>query len=234
MIENELDRLDILYGFGMRLLGIAYSEANSWAPGCGKPRDGGLTEFGRQAVERMNKLGIAIDISHSGDQTSLDTIEVSGKPIFITHAGARALWHTPRMKPDEVLKACAEQGRRHRHRGGPAHHAHPQAPAALDRVVHGALRVLRQSGRHRPRRASGRTRCSATTWGCTTLSPPTCRSRQPRRQEYPRVEYVEGLENPAEAFPNIVRWLVKHGYSDDDIAKVIGGNTMRVLREVWH
>ena len=49
----------------------------------------------------------------------------------------------------------------------------------------------------------------------------------------PRVEYVDGIENPAEAFPNIVRWLVKHGYSDDDIAKAIGGNVMRVLDKVW-
>ena len=47
------------------------------------------------------------------------------------------------------------------------------------------------------------------------------------------VEYVDGIENPAEAFPNIVRWLVSHGYSDDDIARAIGGNVMRVLEEVW-
>jgi membrane dipeptidase len=52
-------------------------------------------------------------------------------------------------------------------------------------------------------------------------------------QPYPEVEWVDGLENPAEAFPNIVRWLVTHGYSDEDIAKVVGGNVMRVLDEVW-
>src|SRR5205814_8852166 len=106
-IENEVDRLDILYGLRIRSSGIAYSEANTLGSGLKEARDGGLTEFGRQAVRRMNKLGIAIDISHSGDQTSLDTIEASEKPIFITHAGARALWSTKRMKPDEVLKALA-------------------------------------------------------------------------------------------------------------------------------
>ena len=110
MIENEVDRLDILYGFGIRSSGIAYSEANSLGSGLREARDGGLTDLGRQAVRRMNQLGIAIDISHSGDQTSLDTIEVSEKPIFITHVGARALWNTKRMKPDHVLKACAEKG----------------------------------------------------------------------------------------------------------------------------
>src|SRR4030095_10453310 len=76
-IENELDRLDILYGLGIRSSGIAYSEANTLGCVLREQNDGGLTEFGRAAVARMNKLGIAIDISHSGDQTSLDTIEVS-------------------------------------------------------------------------------------------------------------------------------------------------------------
>ncbi|MDQ2952618.1 MAG: dipeptidase, partial [Chloroflexota bacterium] len=109
-IENEVDRLDILYGLGIRSSGIAYSEANTLGSGLKEARDGGLTEFGRQAVKRMNKLGIAIDISHSGDQTSLDTIEASEKPIFATHAGARGLWNTKRMKPDDVLKALAAKG----------------------------------------------------------------------------------------------------------------------------
>ena len=51
--------------------------------------------------------------------------------------------------------------------------------------------------------------------------------------DFPQVEFVDGVENPAEAFPNIVRWLVKHNYSDDDIRKVLGDNVMRVLQEVW-
>ena len=121
-IENEVDRLDILYGLGIRSSGIAYSEANTLGCGLREQNDGGLTEFGRAAVERMNKLGIAIDISHSGDQTSLDTIAVSTKPIFITHAGARALWDTRRMKPDSVLRACADKG------GVIGIEAAPQAP----------------------------------------------------------------------------------------------------------
>src|SRR6185369_10019056 len=72
--------------------------------------DGGLTDFGHKVVGRMNKLGMAIDVSHSGDQTALDTIEASDKPIFITHVGARALWDTVRMKPDHVMQACAAKG----------------------------------------------------------------------------------------------------------------------------
>ena len=110
MIENELDRIDILYGIGVRSMGIAYSEGNQLGAGLREKGDGGLTQFGRKAVERMNKLGIAIDISHSGDRTGLDTIEVSDKPVFITHAGARALWPSRRLKNDETLEACAAKG----------------------------------------------------------------------------------------------------------------------------
>jgi len=68
---------------------------------------------------------------------------------------------------------------------------------------------------------------------CTICSPPACPSRLYETSTIDFVEYVDGIENPAEAFPNIVRWLVSHGYSDDDIAKSIGGNVMRVLEEVW-
>ncbi len=109
-IENELDRVDILYGFGIRVMGITYSESNALGSGLRERRDGGLTELGRQVVRRMNTLGMAIDLAHVGDQTSLDTIEASAHPVFITHAGARRLWNTKRMKPDDVIKACAEKG----------------------------------------------------------------------------------------------------------------------------
>ncbi len=110
MIENELDRLDVLYGFGIRTMGIVYSEANQLGSGLREPNDGGLTVFGKQAVRRMNRLGITIDVSHSGDKTALDTIEASEKPVTINHAGARSLWDTKRLKPDDVIKACAEKG----------------------------------------------------------------------------------------------------------------------------
>ena len=110
MIENEVDRLDVLYGFGVRQIGIAYSEGNMLGSGLKERGDGGLTYFGEQAVRRMNQLGLAIDVSHSGDRTSLDVIEKSTKPIFITHCGSREIWPIARMKPDTILKACAERG----------------------------------------------------------------------------------------------------------------------------
>src|SRR6202042_165654 len=70
-IENEIDRLDVLYGLGLRQIGIAYSDANALGSGLSEPVDGGLTAFGHRAVTRMNQLGLAIDLSHSSDRTAL-------------------------------------------------------------------------------------------------------------------------------------------------------------------
>ena len=233
-IENEVDRLDILYGLGIRSSGIAYSEANSLGSGLRETRDGGLTEFGRQAVRRMNKLGIAIDISHSGDQTSLDTIEVSEKPIFITHAGARALWNTKRMKPDEVIKACAAKGGviaieaaphttltkkqpKHNLEGFMEHFEYCAKLVGIDHVSFGPDTLFGDHvGLHH--------------YFAKQLSIKAAHGQQ----QFDEVEFVDGIENPAEAFPNIVRWLVTHNYADSDIAKSIGGNTMRVLEEAWY
>ena len=233
MIENELDRIDVLYGLGTRCLGIAYSEGNALGAGLKEPGDGGLTVFGRKAVERMNKLGMAIDISHAGDQTSLDTIETSKDPIFITHAGARALWETPRLKPDNILKACAERGGvigieaaphttisqknlKHSIESFMEHFEYCAELVGIDHVTFGPDVLFGDHvGLH------------------VALTEALSLSASKGKNPYPKVEWVDGLENPAEAFPNIVRWLVKHNYSDDDIAKVVGGNTVRMLEQVW-
>ena len=232
-IENEVDRLDILYGLGIRSSGIAYSEANTLGSGLKEARDGGLTEFGRQAVRRMNKLGIAIDVSHSGDQTSLDTIEVSERPIFITHAGARSLWDTRRMKPDEVLRAMAAKGgvigieaaphttltKKHPKHSIESYMEHFEYCADLIGIDHVAFGPDTLFGDH----------VGLHHYFAKQLSIRSAHGTQ----QFEEVEFVDGIENPAEAFPNIVRWLVKHDYSDGDIAKAIGGNVMRVLDEVW-
>jgi membrane dipeptidase len=232
-IENELDRLDVLYGLGIRSSGIAYSEANTLGCGLREARDGGLTEFGRAAVKRMTRLGIAIDISHSGDRTSLDAIEVSDKPIFITHAGARALWNTKRMKPDHILKACAEKGgvigieaaphttltENHPKHSIESYMEHFEYCVNLVGIDHVAFGPDTLFGDHVAlHHAFARQLSIKAAHG---------------QQRFEEVAYVDGIENPAEEFHNIARWLVKNGYSDAAIAKVLGGNILRVLKQVW-
>jgi membrane dipeptidase len=232
-IENEIDRLDVLYGLGIRCIGIAYSEANSLGSGLRESRDAGLTQFGRQAVRRMNQLGMAIDVSHSGDQTALDTIELSEAPIFITHVGARALWNTSRMKPDEVLRACAEKGgvigieaaphttltESHPQHSIESYMEHFEYVANLVGIDHVAFGPDTMFGDHVGIHHAFAAQLSIS----SSHSGP----------QFTEVEYVRGVENPAEVFPNVARWLVGHGYSNGDIEKVLGLNILRVLREAW-
>lgn len=232
-IENEVDRLDILYGFGIRSMGIAYSESNTLGTGLKESRDGGLTVFGRQAVERMNKLGIAIDVSHSSDYTCLDTFAASSEPVLITHAGARGVWPTPRMKPDEVLKGCAEVG------GVLGLEAAPHTSLSKDHIEHSLESVMDHF-----EYCVNLMGIDHVSFGPDTLYGDHVGLHDEFAAnlgvhqahigpEYPKMPYVAGLENPTECFFNIIGWLVKHGYSDADIVKVVSTNTLRVLREVW-
>ncbi|HVB14753.1 MAG TPA: membrane dipeptidase [Candidatus Dormibacteraeota bacterium] len=234
-IENELDRLDILYGFGIRAVGVTYSEANALGSGLAEANDAGLTAFGRRAVHRMNQLGILIDCSHAGDRTTLETIEASQAPISISHAGARAVWPTARMKPDEVIRACAETGGiigieaaphttlsrehpRHTIDSYMAHFEYCCELVGIDHVAFGPDTLFGDHvGLHRVMEQRFRQ-------GLPQPNPPL---------EFERVEWVDGLESPAEAFTNITRWLVTRGYPDADIHKVLGGNVVRLLGSAW-
>jgi membrane dipeptidase len=237
MIEHDLDRIDILHGFGLRSLGVTYSESNALGNGLKEARDGGLTKFGRKAVERMNKVGLLVDCSHCGDQTTLDTIEHSEKPIVLSHIGARSLWDSNRLAPDEVLEACAAKGgvigveaaphttltKRHRRHGLDAYMEHFEYIVRLVGIDHVGFGPDTVYGDH-----VGLHHVYA-----ANLSIEESRGRGKPDQHFEEVEYVEGLENPTEGSHNIVRWLVKHGYSDADIEKVMGGNALRVMGEAW-
>ena len=237
MIEHDLDRIDILYGFGLRSLGVTYSESNALGNGLKEDRDGGLTKFGRKAVERMNKVGLLIDCSHCGDQTTLDTVEWSERPIVLSHIGARALWDSKRLAPDQVLEAVAAKGgvigieaaphttlterhRVHTLESVMEHFEYVRALVGIDHVGFGPDTVYGDHvGLHHAYAAA--------------LSLADSKGTHTPGQSYDEVEYVAGLENPTEGSTNIVRWLVKHGYSDEDIAKVMGGNALRVMTQAW-
>ena len=232
-IENELDRIDILYGFGIRLMGITYSESNALGSGLKEEKDGGLTNFGKKAVERMNKIGMAIDCSHVGVQTTLDVIEYSKDPIILSHVGARSLWNTKRLTPDEVLIACAKKGgvigveaaphttiteknKEHSIESFMEHFEYIKNLVGIDHVAFGPDTVY---GDHVKLHS--------------VLAAKFDIKKITGTKEHPKVEYVKGLENPTETSKNIVRYLVKHGYSDEEIEKVLGGNILRVLKQVW-
>lgn len=240
-IENELDRIDILYGLGVRMMGIVYSESNSLGTGLKEPRDGGLTYFGREAVGRMDKLGMAIDVSHASDQTCLDVFESSTNPVFISHAGARAQHEVKRLMPDEVIKACAETGgvigiEAAPHTTLSKHHPQHTIESVMDHfkyivdlvgIDHVTFGPDALYGDHVGLHQVFSSHLSI------KESHEDNGEEQKEKKEFPQVEYVKGFENPTEISHNIVRWLVKHGYSDEEIQKVISANTLRTLSEIW-
>ncbi len=233
-IENEIDRVDVLYGFGVRGMGITYSEANTLGSGLRERNDSGLSDLGRAVVKRMNRLGMTIDIAHCGDRTGLEVIDASEKPITITHAGARTLWGTRRMKDDETLRALAAKGgvigieaaphttltEQHRRHSLESVMEHLSYCVDLIGVDHVGLGPDTLFGDH-----LGLHHAFA-----VQLSLAAIRDSGPT---YTQVPYVDGMENPGEAMRNAVRWLVKHGYSDTDVGKLAGGNALRVLKETW-
>ena len=231
-IANDIDRVDILYGFGVRCMGLVYSESNALGSGLRERKDSGLTDFGYDVVRRMNKIGMAIDLAHVGDQTSLDAIEASNEPVFITHAGSRTVWPSRRMKPDNVLTALSEKG------GVIGIEAAPHTTISKEHMKH-SLESFMDHFKYVQELIG----IDHVTFGPDTLfgdhvgihhvfASELSIQRTHEGIKFDEVEYVKGIENPSE-YPNIVRWLVHHGYSDLEIEKAVGKNTMRVLEKVW-
>ncbi len=109
-IAYRIDRLHLFYKLGLRVMQLTYNYRNMLGDGCLEPEGAGLTTYGRDVVKEMNRLGIAIDLSHVGYRTSMDAIEVSEKPCLITHANAHALSPLARNKPDALIKALVAKG----------------------------------------------------------------------------------------------------------------------------
>ncbi len=110
-IENSLANLDSLYHLGVRYMMLTWNNGNDWAGASMDPRRrGGLTAFGRQVVQRMNELGMLVDISHVSDSTFWDVIAATTKPVIASHSSCRALAHHPRNLTDDQLRAVARTG----------------------------------------------------------------------------------------------------------------------------
>ena len=233
-IENELDRIDILYGLGIRQMGITYSESNALGSGCREDSDGGLTAFGRQCVERMNKVGMLIDVSHCGTRTAYEAVMHSAKPIIMSHTGAKGVWDIRRLASDELIRAIASRG------GVVGIEAAPHTTMSKTKMTHDLDSymehfeyILNLVGIDHvgfgPDTMYGDHVGLHHAFSAALSTGETGKTETP----YQEVPFVSYLENPTEASWNIPRWLIKHGYSDEEIGKVLGGNALRVLNEVW-
>lgn len=221
IIGNELDRIDVLYGLGARCLGLSYNLRNTIADGSNEKEDGGLSRFGERVVRRMNALGILMDFAHSSDRAILDVLEISDAPCCLSHSVPKAVNAHPKAKSDELLKRIAERGWVFGVQSVPNVTSNEKYQSIRDvadqidhcvqvmGIDHVAIGTDAMFGDH--------------------LGLHRCISKMMAHQHKELAgEYVEYLENPGE-MPNITRILVARGYSDADIAKLLGMNVVRLL-----
>lgn len=109
-LEKDLDRLDVLHGLGLRSVQVTYNDRNYAGDGCFEAGDGGLSAFGLALVERLNALGMLVDLSHAGMRTMSEAIAVSRRPVVVSHTACRALRPHRRNTTDENLRALADRG----------------------------------------------------------------------------------------------------------------------------
>jgi len=109
-IEDDIELFQKVYDHGCRFMQLTYNNQSLLATGCYEKNDGGVTNFGREAIKEMNRLGIVIDMSHSAEKSTFDAIEISEKPIAITHANPSFWYNALRNKSNKLLKALSQSG----------------------------------------------------------------------------------------------------------------------------
>jgi microsomal dipeptidase-like Zn-dependent dipeptidase len=233
-IEGKLFLLDILRQLGIRFMQLTYQRRNFVGDGCGETTNCGLSKFGAQVVKRMNDLGLVIDLSHVGVRTTLDAIEVSDHPVTVTHSTARGLCDTIRGKTDDEIKALAAKGgvigiaaksgflvRNGINTGSTIDDYIDHIDYVRDLVGIDYVGIGTDLGDERG--------ITKERYGKSHAKYPEI----PIVNDAIQVELIHphGLDSPSKLF-NITAGLVRRGYSDGDILKILGGNFLRVFRVV--
>ncbi|HIQ23415.1 MAG TPA: dipeptidase [Planctomycetes bacterium] len=230
-VEDELRYVEIFFELGIRMMHVTYQRRNMLGDGCGEEHDGGLSDFGRAAVAEMNRVGVLVDVAHSGWKTSLDAAKVSQKPMVASHTTCAALYRHVRSKPDEVIRAIVDTGGLVGICCVPAFLGGTGDIAALlDHVDH----VARKFGPEHVAIGTDVAYVSRNSKRVPGL---------PRRRKEFRSLWPDDALTPAPGVrPNAHRtlawtnWplftvgLVQRGYGDEEIRKIIGGNMLRVAR----
>ncbi|WP_340084289.1 membrane dipeptidase [Siminovitchia sp. FSL H7-0308] len=237
-IGNSLNNLRAFYEMGVRVVQLTYNKANYIGSGCTETIDRGLTDFGREMIHEMNRLGMLIDVSHSSKLTTLSAIQESESPVVFSHANVKKISHIPRNKTDEEIKLLAEKGG--------VMGLTPWAPLCwkgeinqqptLDDYLDHVEYVIDLAGIDHV--------------GYGSDAPPDDKIDTPGVLEqatlYPEVvgKYYSSVSEDfslahakdfkgSKELDHVMMGLKKRGYSDDDVDKFIGGNFARVIKQVW-
>ncbi len=223
------DDVDYFYSIGQRVSQLTYNARNLIGTGSTERNDSAISDFGVSIVERMNKVGMAVDVSHCGDMTSMDACTVSKAPVLITHSNCRALCPHPRCKPDEVIKKVAASG------GvmgitGVRPFVKASEPTTADDILNHYDHVAKLVGVEHVGTGS-----DIDLDGYDALPEPI---RKKLHASY-KASYgfrdkddVEGFNHPQRTY-DLAEGLIRRGYSDKDIEGILGGNFKRVLTQIW-
>jgi len=214
-IGNELQHVDVLYNAGIRLAGMTYRRKSYIGDGHLERNDGGLSLFGIEVIQRMNELGMVVDLSHASFRTAMDAIEFSKAPVAFSHDGSYTLglkqgggeYAAGRLRRDEELLACAKKGGIIGVTVQPSVISSWGSELSLDLLLDHYDYMVKLLG-------------------IDHVAIGTDSSIDVRTSGF-----VRGVDSPAEG-KNIIRGLITRGYSDADILKITGGNALTFFRRV--
>lgn len=234
MLGTDLDRLREFHGAGVKIIQLTYNLPNLVGEGCLSPANGGLTDFGRSLVGAMEETGVLIDLSHCGQRTTAEAIEIANGPVAITHSGCSAVFEHPRSKRDEELRAMAEKG------GVVGIYMmpflNPEGPPSADdffRHVEHAVQVCGEDhvGIGTDNSITPTVADEAYLAGLRAFADERQRLGIGAPREY-EVLFVPELNDPRR-MEMVGQGLMARGHSEERVAKILGGNWMRLFGEVW-
>jgi len=230
-VEDELRYVRIFFQLGIRMMHITYNRRNRLGDGCAETANGGLSDFGRAAVAEMNKVGVIVDVAHSGWRTSLEAAKQSAKPMVASHTVCGGIYPHIRSKPDEVIRAIVETG------GYAGICCIPRflrgagdITALLDHIDY-AVKKFGADHTAIGTDVAYRSQYSEAESGKIP-------ARKPQRTRFAALWPEDDFQTTA-AMTQSLAWtnwplftvgMVQRGYSDADIRKILGGNVLRVAR----
>ncbi len=223
-LERNLDMVEIYYKLGVRYLILAFNNANCAGGGAMDADDGGLTGFGRQLVAEMERVGMLLDLSHTGHRTAMQAIEVATNPCVFSHSNPSAVFAHPRNISDEEIRACAATG--------------GLVGIASSSMYHGDIDVHPQTlFRHLDHIVQLVGAEHAGVGLDYIFDPgPMIKMMRARTHEWPDASDPD-WPGVATAMPEhllrLTDLMVGNGYSDDDVRNVLGENYMRICGQVW-
>ncbi len=225
----DADDVEFFHGLGLRCAQLTYNSQNLLGSGATDRVDGGLSDYGAEIVAAMNKAGMLVDVSHSGDKTTLDAIAASAGPIAITHSNCRAIVNHPRAKTNEAIRALAKKG------GvmgvtGVRNFVRDREPTTVAHIVDHIDHIVKLVGVEHVGIGS-----DSDLYGYDDMP---ADQYEALKQSY-KASYafrdkidVDGFDHPLRIF-DLTDELIRRKYSDANIALVLGGNFRRLLGETW-